>query len=81
MSGRHEGSDNLDFDSVIQQQGDECKVCSPCVFVFILLLISCSQRLYLEVEKCLIQNDRNWGKCQVQVKTWKSCFEGIEEKK
>ena len=55
-AGLHQGSDNLDFDSVISQQGPECRA------------------MYESLEHCLVRNDRNWTKCQEELKQWKKCF-------
>lgn len=31
-------------------------------------------KLYLQLEECLGEHDRDWRKCQAEVKAWKSCY-------
>ena len=35
-------------------------------------------KLYLQLEECLGEHDRDWRKCQAEVKAWKSCYAAFQ---
>ena len=46
----------------LDSSGEECKICNV-------------HKVYDDLEVCLGDNDRSWSKCQVELQTFKLCYD------